>query len=165
MKSMQPMALGDFSSAPLVVKQTVSLPASPEAVFAELAPPERWLEWFPLMRRAAWTSATHNAIGAERRVHLSIFGGFEERFIAWEPGVRYAFTMIASDSPLVDRMAEDWQLARDGGGTQLTWIVGGHPTRLGRIATPALRFTLNRLFARGTAKLGRLLEQHGKQVA
>jgi len=165
MGAMEPMTLAEIETAPFRVVQTATLAAAPSAVFAELADPARWLDWFPLMRRAAWTSATTEAVGAERSVALRVFGKFDERFIAWEPGKRYAFTMTASTSPLTARMAEDWKLSRDGNGTRLEWTVAAVPTRLGRGATPVLRVVLRRMFRRGTANLGRLLQQRGTQVA
>ncbi|MEO8700917.1 MAG: SRPBCC family protein, partial [Kofleriaceae bacterium] len=134
-------------------------------VFAELADPVRWLDWFPLMRRAEWTSREKSAVGAERQVGLRVFGEFRERMIAWEPGKRFAFTMTASTSPLTARMAEDWRLSREGSTTRLDWIVGAFPTTIGKLGAPALRFTLTRMFRQGGSNLRRLLRQRGTQVA
>lgn len=165
MRAMQPMTLAEIETAPFRVVQQVTLPAGPDAVFAELADPARWLDWFPLMHRAVWTSAATEGVGAERAVALRVFGKFEERFLAWEPGKRYAFTMTASTSPLAARMAEDWRLSRDNHGTRLEWTVAAVPTTIGRPATPVLRLVLRRMFVRGTANLGRLLQHRGTQVA
>jgi hypothetical protein len=125
----------------------------------------RWLGWFPLMQRAEWTSSATSCVGAERAVALRLLGRFHERFLAWEPGKRYAFTMTASTSPLAKQMAEDWRLSREAGGTRIEWIVGAVPTALGRAGTPMLRAVTQRLFRQGTSNLGRLLRQRGTQVA
>lgn len=165
MHAMEPMTLADIETAPFRAVASATLDAPPETVFAQLAEPACWLDWFPLMRRAAWTSSTTAAVGAERSVALRVFGKFDERFLAWEPGKRYTFTMTASTSPLVSRMAEDWRLSREAGGTRLEWTVAAVPTTLGRAGTPMLRMVLRRMFRRSATNLGRLLSHRGTQVA
>jgi hypothetical protein len=165
MKTMEPMALADFAAAPFRVEQSLVLPGTPEQLFLELAEPARWIGWFPLMRRAEWTSAKTAQVGAERSVSLRVFGRFDERMLAWEPGKRFAFTMIASSSPLVRRMGEDWRLVRDAGGTRLEWTVAAVPTTLGKLATPALRRVLTRLFQGGGQNLRRVLHERGTQAS
>jgi hypothetical protein len=165
MRAMEPMSLAEIETAPFRVSMSARFDASPDAVFAQLADPRLWLEWFPLMYRAEWTSQKTGAVGAEREVALRVFGKYRERFLAWEPGERFAFTMTGSTSPLVARMAEDWRIAREHGGVRLEWTVGGYPTTIGRVATPALRIVLSRLFSGGGARLEKLLRQRGTQVA
>lgn len=157
LRTMTPLDVGDFDSAPLRVVQAATLPATPDQVFAEFADPARWIGWFPLMREARWTSALTAAAGAEREVALRVFGRFAERILVWQPGERFTFTMTASNSPLAARMAEDWRLSRDGGGTLLTWIVAAHPTALGNVMRPMLRLTMRRMFRQASANLRRLL--------
>lgn len=165
MREMKPMTLAELDSAPFRVDMSTTLPGSPEALFEQLADPTRWVDWFPLMHRARWTSATTGAVGSERQVDVRVFGGFAERIIAWEPGARFAFTMTASSSPLVSRMAEDWRITREGKGVRLDWTVAAHPTMIGRPATPILRAVLSRMFQRGGSNLARLLRERGTQVA
>ena len=107
MKTMEPMTLAELDTAPFRVVQSTVLPGTPDQVFAELADPARWIGWFPLMRKAAWTSNSTACVGAERTVGLRLLGRFAERFLAWEPGKRYAFTMIASTSPLARPIASE----------------------------------------------------------
>ncbi len=162
---MAPMTLPDLDDAPFRMVQGAVLPGTPDAVFAELADPARWLGWFPLMRRAEWTSPATACVGAERAVALRLLGTFDERILAWEPGKRFAFTMTASTSPLATQMAEDWRLSREAGGTRLEWIVAAVPSALGRAGTPVLRQVMKRLFRQGTSNLGRVLRERGTQVA
>jgi uncharacterized protein YndB with AHSA1/START domain len=162
---MDPMTLAELDSAPVRLEFSELLPGPPEVVFRELAEPERWIGWFPLMREARWTSSQTACVGAERTVHLRVFGRFREIFLAWEPGSRMAFTMLESTSPLARRMAEDWRLAREQGGTRLTWVVGIAPTRIGKLAVPGLRPIVGRMFRQGMANLGRVLGGRGTQVA
>jgi polyketide cyclase/dehydrase/lipid transport protein len=165
MRDMAPMTLADLDTAPFRMVQSAVLPGSPDVVFAQLSEPERWVGVFPLMTKAAWTSAQIECVGAERKVALRALGRFEERFIAWEPGKRFAFTMIASTSPLAKQMAEDYRFTREGGNTRLEWTVGAVPTLLGRAGTPALRLVTRQLFTRFLANLGRVLRERGTQVA
>ncbi|MBA3396402.1 MAG: SRPBCC family protein [Deltaproteobacteria bacterium] len=165
MRDMPPMTLAEIETAPFRVEQRARLRGSPEAVWKNLAEPARWLDWFPMMHRATWTSDKTAAVGAERSVALRVFGKFDERILAWDPGERFAFTMIASTSPLAKRMAEDWRITRHGPEVELEWVVGAFPTTVGRPATPILRAVLRQMFARGTARLRRLLDERGTQVA
>jgi hypothetical protein len=162
---MEPMTLAEIETAPFRISMTSRFAASPDALYAELADPRRWVDWFPLMYRAEWTSEKTAAVGAEREVALRVFGKYREQILAWEPGERFAFTMTGSTSPLVARMAEDWRLDREGRGVRLEWTVGGYPTTLGRAATPILRAVLSRMFSAGGVKLEKLLRERGTQVA
>src|SRR5688572_4769678 len=132
MRAMEPMTLAEIESAPFLVKKSARFAASPETLFAYLADPATWPQWFPSMYRAAWVSSKTSGVGAEREVALRVFGNYREQMIAWEPGERFSFTMTASTSPLVRRMGEDWRLTRDGSGVRLDWTVGGVPSTLGK---------------------------------
>jgi len=165
MRDMEPMTLAEIETAPFRVHETARFEASPDALFARMVDPRSWLEWFPLMYRAEWMTPKTSGVGAEREVALRVFGKYRERMLAWEPGERFAFTMTASTSPLVKRMAEDWRMSREGNGVRLDWTVGGYPTTVGRMGAPALRAVLSRLFAGGRAKLEKLLRERGTQVA
>ena len=165
MRDMEPMTLAEIETAPFRVHKTARFEASPNALFARMVDPRSWIEWFPLMYRADWVTQKTNGVGAEREVALRVFGKYRERMLAWEPGERFAFTMTASTSPLVKRMAEDWRMSREGNGVRLDWTVGGYPTTVGRMGAPALRAVLSRLFAGGRAKLEKLLRERGTQVA
>ncbi len=61
--------------------------------------------------------------GAVRDVRLRRIN-VTERFLAWEPGRRFAFSTDAMTLPLVTRMIEDITFTPDGdGGTLLGWTV------------------------------------------
>jgi hypothetical protein len=151
------MTAADLETAPFRVTQSVTLPASPEAVFAELADPSRWVVWWPMLKRAAWVSSHTASVGAEREVDLGVLGRFRERMLMWEPGVRFAFTMTESTSPLAQQMAEDYRLIRLGPATRLDWTTAVVPTGLGRVAEPLFRMILAELFRRASANLARVL--------
>jgi hypothetical protein len=159
-RTLEPMSLGSFSDAPFRVEIPIPLAASPERAFSALADPTTWTRWFPLMHRAAWTSSTTEAVGAEREVAVRAFGQFRERFIAWESGTRCAFTMFGTTSPLIDQMAEDYRLTKSDRGSRLDWIVVARPSRIGRAATPALRVILKRIGAALGPRLDRYVSSN-----
>ncbi|HEY4178712.1 MAG TPA: SRPBCC family protein [Kofleriaceae bacterium] len=157
MRSLAPSDLAFFRTSPYRVVGRVRLSASPDRVFASFADPDDWPKWFPLMKSAAWLSRT-GGIGSEREVRMGAgLGTFRERFIAWEPGARYSFTMFETSSPLVTQLAEDYRLSPDGMGTRVDWIMAATPNLLGRIAWPPMKVLMGSLFRRGGVKLEALL--------
>jgi uncharacterized protein YndB with AHSA1/START domain len=163
MRPMLPMTLSDIETAPFQVRLTQELSISPELVFAELADPQRWTQWFPLMRQARWVSNTTQAVGAEREVTLLALGRFHERMLAWEPGVRLTFTMLASTSPLASQMTEDHRLTRTAtGGTRFDYCAALVPTALGKLASGGLRFMLQQLVTRAGKNLERVAKARAR---
>jgi uncharacterized protein YndB with AHSA1/START domain len=155
-RPLDPISFDFFTSAPFRVTETLQLRSSPERVFAAFADAPLWARWWPLMRDARWTKGT-GAVGDERVVSLRVLGRYEERFIAWEPGAHFAFSMIGTTSPLVKRMGEDYRLTADGKGTRLDWTMAVEPTTLGSLSTPITRLIAKRMIRRGIPALDRLL--------
>jgi uncharacterized protein YndB with AHSA1/START domain len=156
MKPLAPVDLDFFAAAPLRIGAGVRLTASPDRVFASFANAAEWLRWWPMMTSCQWT-VDSAGVGAEREVAVRLLGRFRERMIAWQPGARFAFTMIASTSPMASQLAEDYRLVADGTGTRLDWTLAARPTTLGKLVAPAMRAVMLRSFQRGIANLNRLL--------
>jgi uncharacterized protein YndB with AHSA1/START domain len=152
---MHPMTFDDMDAAPFRFVATGTVPCTPEELFQELGDPERWTHWFPLMRRARWTSADKGRAGAEREVAVLGFGRFQERILAYEPNARFAFTMLASTSPLATRMAEDYRITAVPSGARLDWTLVAVPTALGSVVTKALPLILGRIFRVALRRLAR----------
>lgn len=156
MKTLEPTGLDYFDRAPLRIAESATLAAPPDKVFASFADPAQWPRWFPLMKTAQWTKGD-GGVGAEREVWLTLLGGHRERMIAWDPGARFAFTMIGTTSPLGTQIAEDYRLSPAGTGTRIDWVLAVTPTTLGKIGSPALKALMKRIFRKGGRTLDRIL--------
>lgn len=162
MKPLAPTDLAFFETAPVQLRARFELPADPARVFAALADPAGWTRWFPGMYAAAWTSPATACVGAERLVKLKLYGHFVERMIAWEPGRRFAFTMVGSTSPMARAMAEDYLLAEGPHGTTtIDWCMAAAPSTLGRVAMPVMKPIMRRMFAKAGAGLATYLQPGG----
>ncbi len=146
MRTLAPTDLTYFDHAPVRIVSSTVIPTTPAALFEILADAGSWPSWFPLMHRAAWIGAAQGGHGVEREVGLRMLGRFRERMIGWEPGARFAFTMIATSSPLVRQLAEDYRLTAVDGGTRLDWVMAATPTALGKVGMPVMRRIVSRLF-------------------
>jgi uncharacterized protein YndB with AHSA1/START domain len=153
MREMRPMTFADIDAAPFRFSASGTVPCTPEELFEELGDPSRWTRWFPMMRSARWTSADTERAGAEREVFVLGFGRFRERILAWDPGARFAFTMLASTSPLAHEMGEDWRVSPAPGGARLEWTLAAVPTGIGKVATKALPAILSVIFKRALRSL------------
>jgi hypothetical protein len=138
--------------------------ASPMKVFAALADASTWPAWFADMTSTEWTTAEHGGVGSVRIARLK-FGSFEERMFAWDPGVRFAFSIDGASVPLVRRAAEDWRLyPMDGGtATRIEWTLLADPSLVARVLKPLLRPLFRRMFLKSARGLDQML--HAKRVA
>ena len=153
MKTLEPTDLDFFDAAPVRIVASTTIPTTPAALFDVFADITSWPSWFPMMKRAAWQGGRSGGLGAEREVALHLLGRFRERMIAWQPGARFAFTMIGSTSPLVRHLAEDYKVSAVDGGTRLDWVMAATPTTLGKAGMPMMRVIMRRLFAKAGQRL------------
>jgi len=152
MRELTPVDLSWIEDAPVTVRTSTTLAAPPDRVFAAFADTAGWPRWFPLMTSAAWSDG-QSCVGAEREVALRAFGRFRERILAFDPGRRFAFTMIGTTSPLMRRMGEDYRLSSDGAGTRFDWTMGAEPRGAAGALVPGLRVIMRRILARAARNL------------
>ncbi|MCE9580438.1 MAG: SRPBCC family protein [Deltaproteobacteria bacterium] len=157
MRDLEPVELAWIPTAPLVLTTTTHFDAPPARVFDAFADAAGWPRWFPLMTKARWLDGSTGGLGAEREVALRGLGKFAERFIAWEPGARFAFTVVRSTSPMLTRFGEDYRLTADGGGTRFDWMMGATPRGAGKVLAPALKILMKRILARAGKNLAKQL--------
>lgn len=153
MRELPPVELDWIARAPNVVKVSARFTAPPAKVFAAFADAATWPRWFPLMSSAAYADAAGGGLGRERTVKLRTLGTFRERFIAWDDPGRYAFTAVATSSPMLKRFGEDYRLTADGSGTRFDWTMGAELRGVAKAGAPILRMIMRRLLTRAARKL------------
>lgn len=135
--------LGSLNSAAWRFENVVELDAPPLAVFDVFADGESWPQWFEAVRRVAWTSPEPKGVGATRTVTLRMAlldVTVYERFLAWDPGERFAFRFEGSSLPMLRAGIEDYLLEDLGGSRcRLTYTVLLEPTTAARLAGPIAR--------------------------
>lgn len=148
-----------FHDAPQRIDQRVSLGAEPHLVFEVLADANSWPKWFPLMSEATWLTDQTSGVGAEREVSLHLLGRHRERMIVWEPGIRYAFTMVASNSGMATSVCEDYRITADGPGRSvLDWTFAATSRAWVKPVLPIVRIAMSRLFKQAGPRLDRFLK-------
>jgi hypothetical protein len=152
MRELTPMRLDDLDRAPVQIRGDAHVDATPDAIFDELRDPSLW---FPMMRRSVWHTGATSGVGAVRDVDIALLGAFRERMVAWEPGARCAFTMTATSSPLVEQMAEDWRMARDGDGTRVSYLIAARLVPRARAIGMPMKLVTGRMFALGFRRLAK----------
>lgn len=149
-----------FRDAPQLIRQRISLGAEPDLVFAALADARSWTKWFPLMNEAEWLTDKTSGVGAEREVNLRLLGRYRERMIAWEPGVRYAFTIVASNSGMATSVSEDYRISPDGPGRSfLDWTFAAAPKSWVKPVSPVVRLAMQQIFKAAGPRLDRYLHR------
>jgi uncharacterized protein YndB with AHSA1/START domain len=145
--------LGFIARAPIVhvVEAVVAAPRA--AVFAALAEPRGWPQWFPNVRAACYTSPPPYGVGTIREANV---GGttWVEEMIAWEAETRWAWTVTRTSLPFARAQVESFELTSADGGTRVRWTVALEPRLLARLGAPFMGRTMQRLFRRAMENLG-----------
>ncbi len=63
--------------------------------------------------------------------------------------------MIATSSPLVEQMAEDWRMARDGDGTRVSYLIAARLVPRARAIGMPMKLVTGRMFALGFRRLAK----------
>jgi uncharacterized protein YndB with AHSA1/START domain len=157
MRTLEPVELEWIERAPQTARISEHIEAPPAAVFAMFADAASWPRWFPLMTRATWLTPGPPGVGSEREVTMRGFGTFVERFVAFEPERRFAFTVFKSSSGMMSRFGEDYRLTPEGPGTRFDWIMGAEAAGIGKRLAPAMRVFMKQLLTRAARNLDKQL--------
>lgn len=144
--------------APVVHRFEQTVPASRSAVFAALADPTTWPQWFPGVRAARYASPPPYGVGTIREADVAGTRWVEE-MIAWEPDRRWAYTVTSTTSPLARAQVESFELADDPSGTRVCWTLAFEPRLLLRLTGWVAPLVMRHLFERAMRNLGTYLRE------
>lgn len=147
--TLTPGDLDYVRTAPFRFENEAELDAPPDAVFDILADTATWPKWFPDFRRATWKTDPPPGVGSVRVAELATVSA-REKFIAWEPGARFTFTMLEMTLPLVSTMVEDYALTATPKGTRFRWTACYTPRTWVRPLHPIVRMVFSRMFRQAT---------------
>ena len=132
-----------------VAEETVR--ATPEQIFEVFEDAHSWTEWAGPIQEVVWTSPQPFGVGTTRDVHMSgdLIG--YERFIAWEPGKRMAFTFVAASKDAVESFLEDYRVTDLGDGScRVEWYMAletrGFSRHMMWLTRPIMRWSNRRMF-------------------
>jgi len=127
--------------------------AAPRAtVFEAIADPTGWKHWFPGVRDARYRGAPPYGVGTIRESDVSGTRWVEE-MITWEPGRRWAYTVLDASAPVASAQVESFELDDVPGGTRVRWTLAIEPRFIQRLAGPIAPLIMARLFERAMANL------------
>lgn len=121
-------------------------------VFGAIADPTGWKHWFPGVRDARYRDAPPYGVGTIRESDVSGTRWVEE-MIAWEPGRRWAYTVLDASAPIASAQVESFELDDVPGGTRVRWTLAIEPRLVQRLAGPIAPFIMARLFERAMTNL------------
>lgn len=127
---------------------------TPDEVFVAITDPARFSSWFPDFEGARMVTAEPHGVGSVREVELKLVS-VRERYLVYEPGVRFTFCVVATTLPLMTRMVEDFRLepASDGAGTRVLWTIAYRPRTVLTPLVPVIRPVFGRMFEQATDRL------------
>lgn len=117
-----PRDLGFLDTAPLRATLVRTIAGTPDQVFAVLADNERWPEWFSFFE--ACRTSSPPGVGGTRIVEAGPMVA-HERFLAWEPGKAWVFTLTDCRPRVFRSLVEGaWLEPAGSDATRITWRVG-----------------------------------------
>jgi hypothetical protein len=137
--------LSFLERAPQIHRFEGSVAAPRPAVFAAIADPGGWPEWFPGVRRACYASAPPHGVGSLREAQVSGTRWVEE-MIAWEADRRWAYSVTTSSVPLASAQVECFELEDALACTRVRWTLAFEPRLLLRLAGPLGPAAMGRVF-------------------
>jgi uncharacterized protein YndB with AHSA1/START domain len=113
-------------NAPVVVSNSLRIDAPAETVWARIADHESWTEWFRDLQKVSVTLGAEG-VGGGRQVWMPGVT-VKERFTAWDPPTRFAFTIIEGPR-VITSMGELIEIEPDGDACTITYTQGIEPAK------------------------------------
>ena len=124
MPKLSPREVDFADTAPIQITTNVTVNGTPEEVWAVLTDNERWPEWFSAAKECRTTSDKPQGVGSTRWIHVDLFK-VNERFVAWDPPHRWAFTILDLNLPGVISVVERALIEPTGEGkTEVSYTMG-----------------------------------------
>lgn len=121
-----------INAAPIGIHRRTTVQAPAAALWDAIADTGSWTIWASAMRDCRWTSHEPHGVGSTRFVHMDAFK-VNERITAWEPGNRWAMTVIDMNLGILTSLAEEITLHETNGRTTVDFRLGVELSRIGRI--------------------------------
>jgi uncharacterized protein YndB with AHSA1/START domain len=155
MPKLTPREVDFAETAPIKITTNVTVNGTPDEVWAVLIDNERWPEWFAAAKACRSTSDKPHGLGSTRWIHVDLFK-VNERFIAWDPPRRWAFTILDVNLPGVISVVERALIEPTSDGqTTVSYTMASEVAPYLRPLVPLLRWRLSGMFAKGLAGIER----------
>ena len=143
---------------------------TPDEVFRIVTAPSEIGRWMPDVRGARWVTGEPHGVGSLREVRLSTIA-VHAKVLLWEPGERFAFTIVRASAPILKRMVEDFRFepiglpvgARALGtglgpspATRVRWTISYQPKALAMPLEPLLAPRFAKMFEAASRRLTQL---------
>jgi hypothetical protein len=144
--------------APVVRATAAELVAPRPRVFQALVDTPGWVQWFPNVRAAAYTTPAPHGKGS---IRLSEIAGtqWEEEVIVRDEDRRWGWTVLRASVPLANAQVELFELTDTERGTAVRWTLAMEPRLIARIGAPLAEPAIRLLWQRATQNLQALLQQ------
>ena len=141
------------------IERSAIISASPSVVWSVLADHEGWSQWFPGLTRVSVPEARVDAVGGTRRAQTGPVR-LDERYLAWEPGRRFAFTGTSMTPPAFRSIVEDVRLEEtdDGRSTQVSYAMSIELAPVLAPFGPVIRRVTGTMLSRGISGLASAAE-------
>jgi polyketide cyclase/dehydrase/lipid transport protein len=145
--ALAPIPESFFESAPMRLRDVMSIPLSAEALWARLTG-ESPFAWCRLVKLTEWTSPQPFGVGTTRTAWA--LGGalvLYERFFRWEEGRRQSFGVERASLPGYRRFAEDYLVEPvSESSCRFTWTIAAELAPFARAAAPVNAMVARSLF-------------------
>jgi len=151
-----PQEIEFADTAPVTAEGAAVVTGTPEEVWAVLADHQGWPSWFAGVKSCEATSEPATGVGSTRRVVLAGGSRFEERFVAWDPAKRWAFTVTDMRPAAVRSLVERITIAELAPGrTRVTYRMAFDPKPWLKPVAPLLARAMSANLTRAMTSLGR----------